>query len=94
MLQPFLNPTTGRPTVGRNDPCWCGSGRKFKQCHLNVSDQPALPDRVAWLCRKAWLWLEHSAGETRQLVSDLAVAYATGDPDGDLTTMMVTSKYG
>jgi SEC-C motif-containing protein len=20
-------------TVGRNDPCWCGSGRKLKQCH-------------------------------------------------------------
>lgn len=18
---------------GRNDPCWCGSGRKFKKCH-------------------------------------------------------------
>ncbi len=20
-------------TVGRNDPCWCGSGKKFKKCH-------------------------------------------------------------
>ena len=19
--------------IGRNDPCWCGSGKKFKQCH-------------------------------------------------------------
>ena len=19
--------------VGRNDPCWCGSGKKFKKCH-------------------------------------------------------------
>jgi preprotein translocase subunit SecA len=19
--------------IGRNDPCWCGSGRKFKLCH-------------------------------------------------------------
>jgi preprotein translocase subunit SecA len=41
--------TTGRPTpgtgngrpaappanakLGRNDPCWCGSGKKFKKCH-------------------------------------------------------------
>jgi preprotein translocase subunit SecA len=24
---------TQRDKVGRNDPCWCGSGRKFKQCH-------------------------------------------------------------
>ena len=19
--------------IGRNDPCWCGSGKKYKQCH-------------------------------------------------------------
>ncbi len=23
----------GQPKVGRNDPCWCGSGRKYKHCH-------------------------------------------------------------
>jgi len=21
------------PKLGRNDPCYCGSGRKFKKCH-------------------------------------------------------------
>jgi len=21
------------PKLGRNDPCWCGSGKKFKHCH-------------------------------------------------------------
>ncbi|MFZ1505517.1 MAG: preprotein translocase subunit SecA [Anaerolineae bacterium] len=21
-------------TIGRNDPCWCGSGKKYKQCHM------------------------------------------------------------
>ena len=21
------------PKIGRNDPCWCGSGRKYKKCH-------------------------------------------------------------
>lgn len=20
--------------LGRNDPCWCGSGKKYKHCHL------------------------------------------------------------
>jgi len=25
--------TRGAPKVGRNDPCPCGSGKKFKQCH-------------------------------------------------------------
>lgn len=22
-----------RPDIGRNDPCWCGSGKKYKHCH-------------------------------------------------------------
>jgi uncharacterized protein YecA (UPF0149 family) len=26
--------------VGRNDQCPCGSGRKFKRCHLNGPDAP------------------------------------------------------
>src|SRR3954447_9519617 len=25
---------------GRNDPCWCGSGKKFKKCHLGRDRQP------------------------------------------------------
>ncbi len=25
--------TDAEHTVGRNDPCWCGSGKKFKKCH-------------------------------------------------------------
>lgn len=24
------------PKLGRNQPCWCGSGRKYKKCHLNA----------------------------------------------------------
>jgi preprotein translocase subunit SecA len=23
----------GEPKIGRNDPCFCGSGKKFKNCH-------------------------------------------------------------
>jgi preprotein translocase subunit SecA len=23
----------GKPKIGRNDPCWCGSGKKWKKCH-------------------------------------------------------------
>ena len=26
---------------GRNDPCWCGSGRKYKKCHLPEEQQKA-----------------------------------------------------
>ena len=31
VTEPIRN--TG-PRVGRNDPCWCGSGKKYKKCHL------------------------------------------------------------
>ncbi|MET0372072.1 MAG: SEC-C metal-binding domain-containing protein, partial [Sphingobium sp.] len=24
--------------LGRNDPCWCKSGKKYKKCHLNRSE--------------------------------------------------------
>ena len=27
------------PKIGRNDPCWCGSGKKYKKCHINRTDQ-------------------------------------------------------
>ena len=30
VVQPFVRDT---PKVGRNDPCPCGSGKKYKQCH-------------------------------------------------------------
>jgi preprotein translocase subunit SecA len=26
-------PVRSGPKVGRNDPCWCGSGKKYKKCH-------------------------------------------------------------
>jgi hypothetical protein len=24
---------------GRNEPCWCGSGKKYKQCHLRKDSE-------------------------------------------------------
>ena len=32
--------------LGRNQPCWCGSGRKYKYCHLRRADEPRLPPRA------------------------------------------------
>jgi hypothetical protein len=29
----------GRTKPGRNDPCWCGSDRKYKKCHLASDEQ-------------------------------------------------------
>lgn len=81
-VEPFLDHTEGR-NLGRNDPCWCGSGRKFKRCHLGSLELPSLPDRVSWLNRKATVWLDHARDEIRQVVIDMAMARATGDPDAD-----------
>lgn len=38
-------PFRGGPKIGRNDPCFCGSNRKFKHCHGGV--QHTLPALVA-----------------------------------------------
>jgi SEC-C motif len=27
--------------IGRNEPCWCGSGKKYKKCHIDRDKQPA-----------------------------------------------------
>jgi uncharacterized protein YchJ len=29
----LASPTRSEPKVARNEPCWCGSGQKFKRCH-------------------------------------------------------------
>jgi uncharacterized protein YecA (UPF0149 family) len=26
------------PRVGRNDPCPCGSGKKYKKCHMPIDE--------------------------------------------------------
>jgi len=31
--------TAAVPSLGRNDRCWCGSGRKYKICHQAVDDR-------------------------------------------------------
>lgn len=33
-------------TLGRNDPCWCGSGLKYKRCHLLREGQKVLPSEA------------------------------------------------
>ena len=58
-----------RRDLGRNDPCWCGSGRKYKVCHRNNETLP-LADRAAWLYQKAGTYL--GDGPWRDDVIDVA----------------------
>jgi hypothetical protein len=30
--------TTGKRKLGRNAPCWCGNGKKYKKCHLPIEE--------------------------------------------------------
>lgn len=52
--------------VGRNDPCPCGSGRKYKQCHLQA-ERRTLDDRVDWLVAKALTYLHRPAQRSTML---------------------------
>ena len=40
-------PPPSRPRVGRNDPCPCGSGRKYKKCHLAADEAERTEERQA-----------------------------------------------
>lgn len=80
-IEPFLSRGEQGARLRRNDPCWCGSGRKFKQCHQSSDTLPALPERVGWLSRKMTLFIEHLSGSARDLPLNLAVAYAAGTAD-------------
>lgn len=50
MLEPYV--PQDRPDLGRNDRCWCGSGRKYKVCHLG-KNVLSLDERAQWLYQKA-----------------------------------------
>lgn len=38
------------PLVGRNEPCWCGSGKKYKKCHLQQDDLKRTKAKAAACC--------------------------------------------
>ena len=77
-VEPFTR--SSGPAPGRNEPCWCGSGRKYKQCHLGEVATAPIEDRVGWLCRKAVMFLEHQGAEADNDVYTMAESRAL-DPD-------------
>ncbi|MBZ5733466.1 SEC-C domain-containing protein [Nocardioides sp. TRM66260-LWL] len=67
-----------RRDVGRNDPCWCGSGRKFKSCHLGRV-QRSDADRTDLLLGRLAVFAARIGHEGDPTAPDLAVldAYRT-----------------
>jgi uncharacterized protein YecA (UPF0149 family) len=47
------SPETPIPNLGRNERCWCGSGRKYKTCHLDQDDRRRAAARAAAQSQKA-----------------------------------------
>jgi SEC-C motif len=80
-VESFVGSPGGVAKLGRNEPCWCGSGRKFKACHLDRPAAISLPDRVGWLCRKAGAYLERRGGAPAREVIELAMMRAEDDSE-------------
>lgn len=78
LLERFL--PTPRPDLGRNQPCWCGSGRKYKVCHLH-REQLSLDERAGWLYRKVGMALMDGAFGHQLL--DVAQARSEHWPESD-----------
>jgi preprotein translocase subunit SecA len=41
---PARKPAAAAPRIGRNDPCPCGSGKKFKKCHGALLEEEGAAD--------------------------------------------------
>lgn len=78
-----------RKDLGRNQPCWCGSGRKYKKCHLG-RETPPLSERAGWLYHKATTYadrgpyryaiLEAAQERSRHFEDGAALLAALQDP--------------
>jgi methionyl aminopeptidase len=60
----------GETKLHRNEPCWCGSGKKYKKCHLE-SDERKEAERNAPAAPRAREYFEVQRGVVgRQIRSD------------------------
>ena len=47
LLSPRPQAPQAQAEVGRNDLCWCGSGKKYKKCHLKSDELKRIEDGYA-----------------------------------------------
>jgi hypothetical protein len=75
-----IEPFVARPKAmaGRNDPCPCGSGRKYKACHAG-SEQHPLEHRAEWLHHKAMRWAVTHEPELQHALAVAINEAADGD---------------
>ena len=51
--------------IGRNDPCWCGSGKKYKKCH------EAFDVKVEMLRQEGYPVLDHNLIKTPEQIEKI-----------------------
>ena len=51
--------------IGRNDPCWCGSGKKYKKCHEEFDD------KIAYIKSKGHEVPDHSIIKTPEQIEKI-----------------------
>ena len=73
-LEGVLKPKA--PKAGRNEPCPCGSGRKYKACHLNADLEQRSVEPAAALQHKVETWL--SQPNMQRAGDDLLEEIGTG----------------
>jgi SEC-C motif/Protein of unknown function (DUF2384) len=67
-----------KPIANRNDRCPCGSGKKYKACHLGT-ERHSLDDRASWLWDKAARYVRRN---DPTLLTDLAWEITEAMPGG------------
>ena len=51
--------------IGRNDPCWCGSGKKYKKCH------EAFDEKLEQMKQKGYPVLDHNLIKTPEQIEKI-----------------------
>jgi hypothetical protein len=82
------------PQVGRNEPCPCGSGRKFKQCHLgkpleSSNDSNGLKKLVPWIQALLLFWHSRVNGPRFGRIVKMLESLPEGDPQNLQVTFAV-----
>ncbi|PIE60118.1 MAG: preprotein translocase subunit SecA [Desulfobulbus propionicus] len=80
-------------TIGRNDPCPCGSGKKFKHCCLHSEESSSawpkeqdIRQRLADLVER----IQQTAGKKEQVFFELGVLLFFSTKEGDAWLLEVT----
>lgn len=51
--------------IGRNDPCWCGSGKKYKKCH------EAFDEKMEMMKQKGYAVIDHNLIKTPEQIEKI-----------------------